>query len=163
MIRIRPYMDSDEEKILSWCDSEDTFFKWTFGLLGEYPVTKEKFQKTGQYMRFTAVDGDEPVGYFIARNPHGNLDELRFGYAIVDSSRRGQGIGKAMLSAGLVYAFEVYGAERVSLGVYEKNENAIACYSAIGFRNTGAIETYEVGGAEYKVYEMDYRRQEGNK
>ena len=79
MIRIRPYMNADEEHILSWCDSEDTFLKWTFGLLGEYPITKEKFRRTGQYMQFTAVDGVEPVGYFIARNPQGNLDDLRFG------------------------------------------------------------------------------------
>ncbi|MDO4869714.1 MAG: N-acetyltransferase [Bacillota bacterium] len=155
MIRIRPYMKSDEEKILSWCDSEDTFFKWTFGLLGEYPITAEKFQKTGQYMQFTAVDEDEPVGYFIARNPHGNLDELRFGYGIVSDKRRNQGIGKAMLAQGLIYAFEIYGARRVSLGVYEKNENAITCYSAIGFRMSGAIETYTIGGQEYKVFEME--------
>ena len=154
MIRIRPYIGTDEEKILSWCDSEDTFFKWTFGLLGDYPVTSAKFQKTGQYMRFTAVDEDEPVGFFICRNPHGNLNELRFGYAIVSDARRDQGVGKAMLSLGLEYAFRIYGADRVSLGVYEKNENALACYSAIGFQKTGAIETYTIGGQEYRVYEM---------
>ena len=71
MIRLRQYTQSDEEQILSWCDSEDTFFKWTFGLLGEYPITKEKFRKTSEYTQFTAVDEDEPVGYFIARNPNG--------------------------------------------------------------------------------------------
>lgn len=158
MIRLRPYMKSDEDRILSWCDSEDTFFKWTFGLLGEYPITKEKFEKTGQYMQFTAVDEDEPVGYFIARNPNGNLKELRFGYGIVSAERRNQGIGKIMLSLGLTYAFEVYGADRVSLGVYEKNENAIACYSGIGFRMTGTVEIYPINGEDYKVYEMEYRK-----
>ena len=101
MIRIRPYKQSDEEKILSWCDSEDTFFKWTFGLLGDYPVTSEKFRKTSEYMQFTAVDDDEPVGYFIARNPNGNLNELRFGYGIVKPDRRDQGVGKEMLRQGL--------------------------------------------------------------
>ncbi|MBQ6496058.1 MAG: GNAT family N-acetyltransferase [Firmicutes bacterium] len=158
MIRIRPYMNSDEESILSWCDSEDTFFKWTFGLLGEYPITSAKFRKTGQYMQFTAIDGTEPVGYFIARNPHGNLDELRFGYGIVKPDRRNQGVGKTMLKAGLVYAFEVYGADRVTLGVYEKNENAISCYRAIGFTETGITETYQIDGEQYLVYEMEYRK-----
>lgn len=158
MIRIRPYMNQDEAKILTWCDSEDTFFKWTFGLLGEYPLTAEKFRKTGEYMQFTAVDGDEPVGYYIARNPHGNLEELRFGYGIVRPDRRNQGIGKAMLSQGLIYAFEIYGADRVTLGVYEKNENAIACYRSIGFRETGVLETYQIDGKEYRVYEMECRK-----
>ena len=97
MIRLRQYTQSEEEQILSWCDSEDTFFKWTFGLLGEYPITKEKFRKTGEYTQFTAVDGDEPVGYFIARNPNGKMNELRFGYGIVKPGRRNQGVGKDML------------------------------------------------------------------
>ena len=155
MIRIRPYMNADAEKILSWCDNEDTFFKWTFGLLGEYPITAEKFQNTGQYMQFTAIDGNDPVGYFIARNPNGNLDELRFGYGIVKPDRRNQGIGKEMLRQGLIYAFEIYGASRVTLGVYEKNYNAIACYKAIGFKETGVQETYEINGETYLVWEME--------
>ena len=157
MIRIRPYMVSDEEIIPSWCDNEDTFLKWTFGLLGEYPVTRKKFRKTGEYMQFTAVDEAEPVGLFIARNPHGNLNELRFGYGIVRPDRRNQGIGKAMLQQGLVYAFEIYGADRVTLGVYEKNYNAINCYRSIGFRETGKTETYTINGEEYLVYEMEYK------
>ena len=159
MIRIRPYMDSDEEKILSWCDSEDTCFKWTFGLLGAYPITSEKFQKTGQYMRFTAIDEDEPAGFFIMRNPGGNLKELRFGYAIVDPGRRNQGVGKAMLKLGLVYAFEIFDADRVTLGVYEKNYNAAACYKAIGFSETGALERYTIDGDEYLVREMEFLRE----
>lgn len=158
MIRIRPYMNSDEEKVLSWCDSEDTFLKWTFGLLGAYPVTAEKFRKTGEYMQFTAIDEDEPVGYFIARNPNGNLDELRFGYGIVRPDRRNQGVGKAMLKLGLVYAFEIYGAKRVTLGVYNENHNAISCYRSIGFRETGAQEEYLIGGEPYRAFEMEYRR-----
>ena len=161
MIRLRPYMKSDEEAVLSWCDSEDTFFKWTFGLLGGYPITGEKFQKTGQYMQFTAVDDDEPVGYFIARNPNGKLDELRFGYGIVRPDRRNQGVGKAMLSLGLVYAFEVYGADRVTLGVYEKNDNAISCYRSIGFAETGKLENYLIDGSNYQVFEMEYRKENG--
>ena len=155
MIRIRPYKQSDEEKILSWCDSEDTFFKWTFGLLGDYPVTSEKFRKTSEYMQFIAVDDDEPVGYFIARNPNGNLNELRFGYGIVKPDRRNQGVGKEMLRQGLVYAFEIYGADRVTLGVYDKNENAIACYTSVGFRETGVRETYQVCGGQYEAFEME--------
>lgn len=157
MIRIRPYMQSDEDHIITWCESEDTCLKWTFGLLGEYPITREKFRGTEQYMRFTAIDEDEPVGFFIARNPDGKLNELRFGYGIVRPDRRNQGVGKAMLTLGLVYAFEVYGAERVSLGVYEKNLNARNCYSSIGFVETGARESYQVGDETICAFEMEFR------
>ena len=157
MITIRPYKEADEEAILSWCDSEDTFLKWSFGLLGNYPLTAEKFKKTSEYTQFTAVDGDEPVGYFIARNPNGKLDELRFGYGIVKPERRNQGVGKEMLKRGLEYAFDVYGAKRVTLGVYEKNDNAISCYSSIGFTRTGVQETYLINGEDYVAFEMEYR------
>lgn len=159
MITIRPYRDEDEKEILTWCDSEDTFLKWSFGLLGDYPLTAKKFKKTYEYTQFTAIDGDEPVGFFIARNPNGNLDELRFGYGIVKPDRRNQGVGKEMLKRGLEYAFNDYGAKRVTLGVYEKNYNAISCYTAIGFSKTGVQETYPINGEDYVCFEMECRKQ----
>ena len=160
MIRIRPYMDSDQETVLSWCDGEDTFLKWTFGVLGEYPVTAEKFRKTGEYMRFTAIDEEGPAGFFIARNPGGNPDELRFGFAIVCPGKRDMGIGKEMIKQGLIYAFRIYGADRVTLGVYEENHNAASCYRSAGFHETGKWETYTVGGKEYQVFEMESLKKE---
>ena len=154
MIRIRPYRNSDEETILSWDLDEDTFYQWSFGWLGEYPLTEEKFRKTADYSRFTALDGPEVVGFFTVRNPEQKLDRLRFGFVLVDPARQGQGIGKAMLSQALSYAFDIYKAERVSLGVYEKNAPAFACYRGIGFLPTGATESYTIRGEEMKVIEM---------
>ena len=59
MIRIRPYRNSDEAEILSWSLDEDTFYKWSFGWLGEYPLTQEKFRKT--HKKQTA-SGSAPEG-----------------------------------------------------------------------------------------------------
>ena len=41
--------------------------KWTAGVLGPYPSTAEAFQKTGELMRFTALDEKEPQIYHIYR------------------------------------------------------------------------------------------------
>ena len=155
MIRIRPYMDQDEERILTWCEDEETFYKWSFGVLGEYPLTSGKFAKTGREMRFTAFDEDGPAGFFFARNPGGNMDELRFGYVIVAPEKRGQGAGKEMLRQGLIYAFRIYKAKRVSLGVYKDNRQAYDCYAAVGFRETGKVENYTVCGRERVAVEME--------
>ena len=76
MIRIRPYMSTDEESILTWCDSEDTCLKWTFGLLGAYPVTAEKFRKTGEYMQFTAIDKDD--GFWQDKADEANMTVPQF-------------------------------------------------------------------------------------
>lgn len=162
MIRIRPYRDSDREKILRWCRDEKTYYEWSFGFLGDYPLTEEKFEGTGKYSRFTAIDGDEPAGFFTVRNPGDRVDELRFGFVIVDPEKRGRGIAKEMLRQGIAFAFDIYRAERVSLGVVKENAPAYACYSAIGFTETGRTEAYQVGDAVLTAVEMEVIGQPDN-
>lgn len=155
MIRLRPFTDSDEEKILSWCRDEETFFRWTAGKLGPWPLTPEQFRQTAELMRFTALDDTQACGFFTARNPKDTPDELRFGFVIVDPAKRGKGIGKEMLRLGLRYAFDVYRAERVTLGVFEENDPARYCYRAAGFSETGVRESYVMRGAERTALEME--------
>ncbi|MBD5524206.1 MAG: GNAT family N-acetyltransferase [Lachnospiraceae bacterium] len=157
MIRLRPYKDEDAEKILSWCKEEVAFYKWTAGILGEYPISKEQFGKVKSLMAFTAIDENEVVGFFTMRNPGDSLDELRFGFVIVDSEKRGKGYGKGMLRLGLKYAKEIYGACKISLGVFENNTEAYYCYKAVGFRDVilDEIETYHVLGEEWNCLELE--------
>ena len=159
MIRIRPYKDADEERVLSWCRDEETYYRWTAGVLGDYPITAEQFRATGALMRFTALDEKEPAGFFTVRNPKETQNELRFGFVIVDPDRRGRGIGGEMLRLGLEFAFRIYRAERVTLGVFEDNLPAVACYTSAGFRLTGLSETYRVRGENRAAVEMECVRQ----
>ncbi len=160
MIRIRPYKDSDEAAILSWCRDEDEYYRWTAGILGKYPATREQFRETGKLMRFTALDDKEPAGFFTVRNPKATLDELRFGFVIVDPAKRGKGVGRAMLRQGLEYAFRIYQAERITLSVFEANLPARACYASAGFRQTGMKEIYFVKGEAQTAIEMECLRSE---
>ena len=154
MIRIRPYKESDEPFVLSWCTDEDTYYKWTAGILGRYPITGDQFRKTGELIRFTALDEKEPVGFFTLRNPKDTLDELRIGFVIVDPAKRRNGIGRTMLRQGLAYAFRIYGADKVSLGVFEDNPSAVACYLSAGFHRTQGREVYRINGEEKTAIEM---------
>lgn len=156
MLRLRPYLDRDADTILSWPMDERAFYQWTAGILGEYPLTKERFVRTGALMRFTLLDEKEPAGFFTLRNPKETLDEVRFGFVIVDPAKRGRGYGKAMLQLGLKYAFEIYGAEKASLGVFENNPSAYYCYKAAGFKDVPmeAPETYHVLNEEWACREM---------
>ena len=63
-------------------------------------------------MAFTAIEDDEPVGFFTMRRPSEIFDDLRFGFVVVDPSKRGKGYGKRMLQLGLKFAFEIYGQRR---------------------------------------------------
>lgn len=157
MLRLRPYNFNDAETILSWSKDERAFYKWTAGVLGDYPLIKEQFSAVTNLMAFTAIDDNEIVGFFTMRNPSESFDELRFGFVVVDSEKRGKGYGKRMLQLGLKYAKEIYGAKKVSLGVFENNEPAYHCYKAVGFKDVAldTTEMYNVLGECWKCLELE--------
>lgn len=156
MIRIRPYKSTDANTILSWCQDERAFYQWTAGVMGEFPITDNKFSFVENLMPFTAFDENGVLGFFTYRNPNDNMDELRMGFVIVDPNERGKGYGKAMLQLGLKYAFEIYGTKKVSLGVFENNASAYHCYKAVGFEDVvlDEMETYRVLNEEWICKEL---------
>jgi len=160
MLRLRPYKKEDADTIISWSKDEKAFYQWSAGVMGEYPLTPEKFRFVDSLMAFTAFDENGIVGFFTLRNPGEVADELRIGFVIVDPIQRGIGKGKEMLKLGLRYAFDVYGAKKVSLGVFENNESAYHCYKAAGFKDVilDETETYKVMGEEWKCVEMAIER-----
>ena len=156
MLRIRPYKTADAEIILSWCRDEKAFYQWTAGILGDFPITPNAFRFVESLMPFTALDETGIVGFFTLRQPGGTSDELRFGFVIVNPAVRGKGYGKTMLKLGIKFAFEIYGAKRVSLGVFENNPSAYYCYKAVGFEDVRShtSETYCVMGEEWMCKEL---------
>ena len=156
MLRIRPYKATDADTILSWCRNEKAFYQWTAGILGNFPITQNAFKFVESLMPFTAFDETGIVGFFTLRNPGNSLDELRFGFVIVNPDIRGKKYGKAMLQLGIKFAFELYGAKRVSLGVFDNNPSAYHCYKAVGFEDVAldTEETYCVLGEEWNCKEL---------
>ena len=67
MIRLRPYNVNDADEILSWSSNETSFYKWSAGVLGDYPITKEQFGFVNNLMAFTAIDDDNLFGFFTIR------------------------------------------------------------------------------------------------
>lgn len=159
MLRLRPYKKDDAETIMSWIKDEKVFYKWTAGILGEYPISVEQFNAVSNLMAFTAIDDNEIIGFFTMRRPNEFFEELRFGFVIVDSEKRGQGYGKKMLELGLKYAKEIFGANKVSLGVFENNKSAYFCYKVIGFEDVSQDENekYTVMGEEWKCLEVEMK------
>lgn len=156
MLRIRPYRSADSDIILSWCQDEKAFYQWSAGVLGDYPITKKQFEFVEKLMPFTAFDETGIIGFFTLRNPGESPDEVRFGFVIVSPEKRGKDYGKEMLRLGIKFAFEIYGARRVSLGVFENNLSAYYCYKAAGFQDIALekTETYHVLGEDWKCREL---------
>lgn len=139
IIRIRPYKTTDANTILSWCQDEKAFYQWTAGVMGG-PITQNEFGFVENLIPFTVFDEDGIVGFFTLRNPNEFLDELRFGFVIVNPDKRCQGYEKAMLQLGLKFAFEIYGAIRASLRAFENNLSAYYCYKAVGVMNQRVLD-----------------------
>ena len=77
---------------------------------------------------------------------------------IVDDSKRGCGYGRQMLTLAVKYAFEIFGAEKLTLGVFENNTPADQCYKAVGFEENGEEACCELFGEQWRIVEMEMKR-----
>ena len=166
-ISIRAYKPSYSAVITSWLKSEYLMRQWCADRYEHYPVTPEDMNAyharyiDGQRSRaLTMTEGDDIVGYITLRTPAGNPTEQRLGFVIVDDSKRGRGLGKALVSMAVKYAFDTLGAMKVSLGVFENNQSAIHCYEAAGFHCLSLPETesYECLGETWNCIEMEVKK-----
>ncbi len=164
MTELRPFQPSDAAVITSWLKSEYLMRQWCADRYEHYPVTPDDMN--AYYKRYidgqrscalTMVDGDDIVGYITLRIPSDDSREQRLGFVIVDDSKRGRGLGKALVSMAVEYAFRTLEATKVSLGVFENNPSALHCYEAAGFRRVSRPETehYECLGETWNCIEME--------
>ncbi len=173
MMYLRPYKKSDAKVILSWCEDETVFRKWTSDRYDTYPITEhdmnEKYfdcngdcTEEDNFYPMTACDDNGMVGHFIMRYVGGNRHILRIGFVIVDSKKRGHGYGKKMMRLALEYAFRIAGAEKVTIGVFENNRFAYHCYQAAGFRDvqTEHHEICELFGEKWQILELEITREQ---
>ena len=168
MLRLRPYKPDDAETILKWIKDEDAFRKWSTDRYPHYPITADDMNHkymdcNGDCMEpdnfYPMTDFDETgiVGHLILRFTDEEKKVLRFGFVIVDDSKRGMGYGKGMLRLALQFASDIFKADKVTLGVLENNPGAYYCYKAAGFRDVTGEEPeyYILMGKKIKCLELE--------
>ncbi len=167
MLKLRPYKPCDAKKIADWLKDEDIFYKWSGGRFGDYPLTVEKLNnkyidnngdclEADNFYPFVLEDETGVVGSLIMRYINPDKTVIRFGFIIVDSEIRGKGYGKKMLKLALKYAFEIYGAEKITLGVFENNSPAHYCYKSAGFKDSGDTHFMDIKGEKWNCIEMEF-------
>ena len=167
-MKLRPYKRADAQTILSWARDEETFRKWVTDRYPHYPITaaemnEKYFDHNGDcpepdnFYPMTACDETGLLGHMILRFTA--PDTIRFGFVIVDDSRRGAGIGRQMLGMAVKYAAEFLGAKKLTIGVLENNPGALRCYLGAGFREAEQAEPvyYDLLGQRIRciALEMD--------
>lgn len=164
-LALRPYRPSDANVITTWLKSEYLMRQWCADRYNRYPVTPDDMNAYHQQyidglnsVALTLVDGEEIVGYITLRTPAENPTEQRLGFVIVDDSKRGKGLGKALVCMTVDYAFRKLKATKVSLGVFENNPAAIRCYESAGFHRVIRSETecYKCLDETWNCIEMEY-------
>ena len=115
------------------------------------------YEGTDNFYPVTAIDEYGIVGHMILRYTDDRKSIVRFGFVIVDDTKRGMGYGKEMLHLAIQYARNEIGAKKITLGVFENNAAAKYCYRAVGFKDVDASgEYYHVLGQDWKCLEMEY-------
>lgn len=168
MLRLRPYKGCDAKTIISWCKDETAFRKWTSDRYESFPITEADMNR--KYLDFngdcveednfypmTAFDDSGIVGHLIMRYVNGDNRVIRFGFVIVDDTKRGRGYGKEMIKLAIKYAFEIMKADKITLGVFENNMSAYYCYKAAGFRNVEMDENIicEFFSEKWNILELE--------
>ena len=167
-MRLRPYKPADADTILSWVRDEETFRKWVTDRYPHYPITpaemNEKYfghngdcPEPDNFYPMTACDDNGILGHMILRFTDEQKKTVRFGFVIVDDSRRGVGIGKRMLGMAVRYATEFLEAKKLTIGVLENNPGAYRCYLGAGFHEAPQDEPvyYELLGQRVKCIELE--------
>lgn len=168
MLRLRPYKKCDAQHIVKWIKDETAMRKWSADRYDSFPITEADINR--KYMEYngdciesdnfypmTAFDESGIVGHMIMRFTDEDKTILRFGFVIVDDSKRGMGYGKEMIKLAIKYAFEILRVEKITLGVFENNLPAYFCYKSAGFKDIQLNEPiyYSVLGEKWKCLELE--------
>ncbi|WP_304507696.1 GNAT family N-acetyltransferase [Anaerotignum sp.] len=163
-MKLRRYEEFDAKYVVAWVQDEIVYYQWCAGLLGEYPLTEEKINayynnlpKDVTFWAMTAEIEDEVVGHITLRFADEERKTVRLGFVLIAHARRGQGIGKELVSVAIRYAQQVLGAQQITLGVFEENIFARKCYESLGFiQNEERIEKYQIKDEVWDFIEMIY-------
>ncbi|AQQ51898.1 GNAT family N-acetyltransferase [Planococcus lenghuensis] len=165
MVRLERFERADIPQLLEWINSEKLLRQWG-GPGFTYPLDK---QQLDGYVMKTEKKSTDTLAYKVIREADGKVighislarinnshHSARIGRVLVgDPEVRGQGTGEQMMREILRIAFDEMAMHRVSLGVFDFNSPAIACYEKVGFIKEGLLrDTLFVEGEYWSAWEM---------
>ena len=154
------------EKYVKWMND----FKVTDGLNGSKNLVTveserewiEKNNKDGNF-QFAIVkqENDELIGNCGFNELDLTNQKGSIGIFIGEEENRNKGYGSEALELLISYGFEYLNLNNIMLSVYSFNENAIACYKKVGFKEIGRRrEAYFKNNERYDDIYLDILRNE---
>ncbi|MEC5424319.1 GNAT family protein [Virgibacillus sp. C22-A2] len=165
MVELKYFERTDFKQLIDWIDSPQFLLQWG-GPAFSYPLTEYQLEK---YIENANIDNTDTLVYKVISKETGDvighislgkIDRInksaRVGKVLVgDKNVRGKGIGKLLMKEILKVAFDELKLHRVSLGVFDFNVSAIACYEKAGFIKEGLLRDTGKNNDEYwNLWEM---------
>ena len=165
MIELRYFGIPDFQQLINWIETPEFLLQWG-GPHFSFPLNEDQLEN---YIKDANKDNsnvlvysviNKETGNIIGHISLGNIDQInksaRVGKVLVgDKSVRCKGIGQQMITEILKVAFGELKLHRVSLGVFDFNSSAIACYTKAGFLKEGLLRDERKIGDEYwSLWEM---------
>lgn len=164
MIRLECFEHTDFKQLIAWIDSPKFMLQWG-GRTFIYPLTE---QQLVNYIRGDALiyrvvhqENNAVIGHINLTIDRIN-NSGRIGKVLVGERKwKGQGIGQQMVQLVLNIAFGQLKLHRVSLGVFDFNLPAIACYEKAGFVKEGLLrEARKFDDEFWNLWEMSILEKE---
>ncbi|WP_156292056.1 GNAT family N-acetyltransferase [Oceanobacillus salinisoli] len=159
MIELKYFERSDFNQLIDWIETPQFMLQWG-GPVFDFPLTNNQLEKYIENANKEDADSliykvmDKETGNVVGHISLGRIDRkhksARVGKVLIgDKSVRGKGIGQQMIKGILNIAFDELHLHRVSLGVFDFNTPAIACYEKAGFTKEGYLRDTVKNGDEY--------------
>ncbi len=143
--RLVEFRPEHAERIASWVDDNRQLLWLAPSTLP--PLTPEKVRNWcnsggrayvyGEAAAVGELDPLQVLGYAELNRLRHDPNGWWIGHFVVDSQRRGRGIGRSVLRCLASAAFDGFAASNLCLVVFPENAAAIRCYESAGFRRVG--------------------------
>lgn len=152
-----PFTEKDYSLLVSWIPDEEFNLLWG-GPLYSWPITLGQVaahQAREEVSSFLLSVNGEKVG-FIELFKESEIQYRLCRILIAAETARGKGYGKQLIGLAMEHAKNKLGAQKLSLGVFEKNERAIQCYSSLGFQTSAREErSWQFQGQWWPLLRME--------
>ena len=137
------YMDKDLNHLAGYAYNEPNINKLRSNMLSS-------FGRDPMNLVIELNSSEQPIGTIQLYDINRFDRNCMFGIRIGKTDYQGKGIGAEAINLIVQYAFNVLKLKRVSLKVYEYNENAIKCYLKTGFEIEGKLrKSVKIDGIYY--------------
>lgn len=174
MVELQRFEKKDIDTVLNWTEGTTPEFlmQWA-GPSFSHPLTEYQIldylstidndkERTTLFYKIINQDTDKMVG--IVQLGKINKDHLsaRIGKFLVgDEGVRNKGIGQQVLRKLFEIGFADLGLHKVTLGVFDFNEQAIHTYEKAGMKKDGLLRDHvKVGDTYWDMYEMSILEEE---